>query len=52
VTASASSLSCDAATEQYSYVWKTDKAWGGTCRQLIVLLADGTDHVANFTFAK
>ena len=24
----------DAATDQYNYVWKTDKAWAGTCRQL------------------
>jgi len=24
----------------------------GTCRQLIVRLADGADHVANFTFTK
>jgi Regulator of chromosome condensation (RCC1) repeat len=52
VAAGASSLSYDAATGQYSYVWKTDKAWGGTYRQLIVRLADGADHIANFTFTK
>jgi vacuolar-type H+-ATPase catalytic subunit A/Vma1 len=34
----------------YSYVWKTSKAWGGTCRQLQVLLVDGTLHTALFTF--
>jgi hypothetical protein len=50
VTAGASSLSYDAAADQYSYVWKTDKAWEGTCRQLIVKLTDGTTHVANFQF--
>jgi photosystem II stability/assembly factor-like uncharacterized protein len=35
---------------QYSYVWKTDKSWGGTCRQVNVKLTDGTSHTANFSF--
>jgi hypothetical protein len=35
---------------QYSYVWKTDKSWAGTCRQLQVLLVDGTLHTALFSF--
>ncbi len=35
---------------QYNYVWKTDKAWGGTCRQLTIKLFDGTVQVANFKF--
>jgi predicted extracellular nuclease len=43
-------LSYDAATDTYTYVWKTDKAWAGTCRQLVVKLADGTFHHANFQF--
>jgi len=50
VTAGSSSLSYDPAADQYVYVWKTDKAWAGTCRQLIVRLNDGADHVANFKF--
>jgi uncharacterized protein len=37
-------------TDRYIYVWKTDKAWAGTCRQLIVKLVDGTSHSANFKF--
>jgi hypothetical protein len=45
-----SSLSYDATSGQYSYTWKTDKAWANTCRQLIVKLADGTNHLANFKF--
>ncbi len=48
VTAGGSSLSYDA--DQYIYVWKTEKAWAGTCRQLVVKLIDGTYHRANFTF--
>ncbi len=35
---------------QYNYVWKTDKAWAGTCRQLTVKLNDGTVQIANFQF--
>jgi hypothetical protein len=50
VTAGSSSLSYDASTNTYSYVWKTQKSWTGTCRQLIVTLVDGTQHVANFKF--
>jgi Tol biopolymer transport system component len=48
VTAGSSSLSYDAATDIYTYVWKTDKAWVGTCRQLVLKLDDGTTHRANF----
>jgi hypothetical protein len=49
-TAGSSSLTYDSATSSYIYVWKTDKAWAGTCRQLVVLLNDGTFHLANFKF--
>ena len=50
VTAGASSLTYDAASDTYTYVWKTDKAWTNTCRQLSVTLNDGTVHTANFRF--
>jgi len=50
VAAGESSLSYDADTDQYIYVWKTLKSWAGTCRQLEVKLSDGTSHFANFTF--
>jgi len=49
-TAGSSSLAFDPLTGQYSYVWKTEKAWAGSCRQLIVKLVDGTLHYANFKF--
>jgi len=48
VTAGASTLSYDPVADTYTYVWKTDKAWAGTCRQLVLGLADGTLHRANF----
>jgi uncharacterized repeat protein (TIGR01451 family) len=50
VTAGSSSLSYDASSDQYIYVWKTNTAWAGTCRQLVVRLNDGSEHRANFKF--
>ena len=49
-TAGSSSLSYDAASAQYKYVWKTESSWKNTCRQLTVTLRDGTVHQANFKF--
>jgi hypothetical protein len=50
VTAGGSSLSYNATTGQYSYVWKSEKAWKGTCRMLIVKFTDGSQHLAKFRF--
>jgi dipeptidyl aminopeptidase/acylaminoacyl peptidase len=50
VSAGSSSLSYDANTDQYIYVWKTEKAWAGICRTLVIKLDDGTYHQANFKF--
>ena len=47
-----SNLRYDTATGRYIYVWKTEKAWAGTCRSLNVRLSDGTNHTATFIFAK
>jgi hypothetical protein len=52
VVAGASNLSYDAAAGRYSYVWKTDKAWAGSCRELQVKFTDGQIQTARFTFAK
>ena len=52
VTAGGSSLSYNATADQYTYTWKTDKTWAGTCRKLTVRLSDGSDHAAYFTFTK
>ena len=52
VTAGSSSLSYDPLTDTYTYVWKTEKAWANSCRQLVVKLQDGTYHRANFKFNK
>ena len=44
------SLTYGAKTHLYTYDWRTDKAWVGTCRQLTVKLADGSERRANFQF--
>ena len=51
-TAGSSTLQYDAGTGRYHYVWKTEKAWSSTCRQLQLRFADGTTQVANFYFRK
>jgi hypothetical protein len=48
--ASASGLTYDPVADVYTYTWKTERAWRGSCRQLIVRLADGSIHRANFKF--
>jgi hypothetical protein len=50
VAAGESTLSYDATADQYTYVWKTQKAWTGTCRQFTMKLDDGTTHQADFKF--
>jgi uncharacterized repeat protein (TIGR01451 family) len=49
-TAGNSSLTYDAASDRYKYVWKTESSWKNTCRQLTITLRDGTVHQANFKF--
>ena len=49
-TAGNSTLTYDAATGQYTYVWKTEKAWAGTCRQVLMRFTDGTERSALFDF--
>jgi glycosidase len=48
LTPGSSSLSYDPASDTYTYVWKTDRTWAGSCRQLTVAFADGTTHLLLF----
>jgi len=52
LTAGSSSLSYDAASGQYVYIWKTERNWAGTCRQLVLRLSDGSEFRASFTFTR
>jgi thrombospondin type 3 repeat protein len=49
-TAGHSGLTYDSDADRYQYVWKTEKSWSRTCRQFVLLLADGSTHRAAFSF--
>jgi MBG domain-containing protein/thrombospondin type 3 repeat protein len=38
--------------KQFRYIWKTNKAWDGTCRKLVITLSDGSTHEALFNLGK
>jgi hypothetical protein len=48
--AGGSGLSYDPASGQYTYVWKTEKAWAGKCRVPVLRLTDETEHRVAFQF--
>ncbi len=50
VSASSAGLNYDPLTDTYTYVWKTDKAWAGSCRQLVLKLNDGAETVSRADF--
>jgi hypothetical protein len=43
-------LQYDATTGEYTYVWKTDRSWSGSCRTLSLSLTDGSTYQARFQF--
>lgn len=51
-TAGASSLSYDAESKTYNYVWKTETSWAGTCRTFDLTMDDGSSHRATFKFVR
>jgi hypothetical protein len=50
LTAGSSALQFDATTNRYTYVWKTEKSWSGTCRTLTLLFPSGSVKTARFRF--
>jgi hypothetical protein len=48
--AEGSDLYYDPSTGQYTYTWKTEREWEGSCRQLTMRLTDGSEHIALFRF--
>lgn len=52
-TAGRRGLSYDAATDTYTFVWKTDNTWvsNGNCRKLLLGLNDGIRRFADFQFS-
>ena len=50
ITAGSSGLSFNDTSGLYTYIWKTEKKWSNTCRQLIIKFVDGTMKFAYFNF--
>jgi hypothetical protein len=46
----ASSLQYNASRDEYTFGWKTDKSWAGTCRVLVLGLRDGSSHTITIEF--
>ena len=44
-------LSYDPNSGTYTFPWKTNTKWQGTCRQMILKLADNTEYRADFQFS-
>jgi len=52
LTAGSSSLTYNPTTGIYTYVWKTEKSWAGTCRQMTMQFIDGQTYTLNFKFVR
>ncbi len=52
VSLGSSTLTYSPGADTYTYVWKTDKAWAGTCRRLLITFGDGSTAEALFNFGK
>jgi hypothetical protein len=46
------SFEYDRRSDKYTMLWKTDRKWAGSCRELVLKLDDGSVHTARFEFAK
>jgi len=45
-----SGLSYETASDSYTWVWATDRAWRGSCRELVLRFRDGSQVSALFRF--
>jgi predicted extracellular nuclease len=50
--AASGTLSYGRFTGLYTFAWKTNKAWAGTCQLFTIKLVDGTEHPARFYLFK
>jgi hypothetical protein len=46
-----SGLRAEGRNNRYTYIWKTDPRWAGSCRKLVLVLADGSTYEALFRFS-
>jgi hypothetical protein len=49
-SAASGSLTYNAGPDRYTFMWATDRAWAGSCRELLLTLRDGTTHSAYVNF--
>ena len=52
LTAGSSGLTYDAATDKYTYAWKTSKSWAGGCYRFELGLDDGSSHTFDVAFQR
>jgi len=52
VNAKQSALTFDPVTQRYTYVWKTERSWVGSCSELVIRLNDGQERIARFRFLR
>jgi probable HAF family extracellular repeat protein len=45
VNAKTSGLTFDPVTQRYTYLWKTERSWVGSCRELVLRLNDGQERL-------
>jgi probable HAF family extracellular repeat protein len=45
VNAKSSGLIFDLVTQRYTYLWKTERSWVGSCRELVLRLDDGQERL-------
>lgn len=50
VSVTSNGLTYDATTGSYQFVWKSERSWTGSCRQLSLKFADGSEYRATFQF--
>jgi hypothetical protein len=44
------SLTYNPGPDRYTFMWATDRAWSGSCKELLLTLRDGTTHGAYVSF--
>jgi len=49
-TAAVAPLTYVGSTNSYSYFWRTDRAWAGSCREFVLRFADGSQQRAVYRF--
>jgi hypothetical protein len=49
-SAATGSLTYNPGPDRYTFMWSTERAWAGSCKELLLTLRDGTTHGAYVSF--